>query len=555
METNKIKTTMKYPLLIWLFVSLSFSTAAQEYVEQEILVMLQPTSTWAIFKEQLHLMNRGNRVQQENDDNGNIKIKKIISEGLKIALVQLPKGVDEAEALNRFNQLNSVKFSQLNYRAAYRREPNDEQYSQQWYLRRINASEAWNTTTGGTTVNGDTIAVLIIDEGFDVNHEDLKDNIWVNDAEIPNNNIDEDGNGYIDDVKGWYLSGNTGTHLPAEHGTRVAGIVGGLGNNQIGVAGINWNVKIIPFSIDLADLTAANILEGYNYALNMRTRYNQSNGTDGAFIVATNFSGGFNNTFPSSLPIFCDIYDALGESGMLNITAAPNGVNYDVQSSGDVPTLCSSTYLITVTGVDSFDNRTGSFGSYAVDLAAPAQGIFTTEPINNYGNFRSGTSFAAPQVTGAVALLYSLDNEVFGQAMENEPLKTSRLVRDAILNGVEKLDVLTQSTATGGLLNLDSALNVLSDYYEGWNERFHLVKVYPNPVDNVLTVIYQSPDVGSFDLILFNAVGQNVLYQEIEAIEWGFRRIELDMSGYNSGVYFLMLKNGEQTEITKIIVY
>lgn len=545
---------MKYSILTWLFVSLSIIVSAQEYVEQEVVVMLQSTSTWTKFEQQLLSVNNPNIFQQENNNN-TIEIKKVLSERMKIALLQLPQGFEENEAIFQLNQLSTVRFSQLNYFAEYRQNPNDVLYDKQWYLRRISASEAWNTTTGGTTINGDTIAVFVIDEGFDVLHEDLADNIWTNYAEIPNNGVDDDSNGFVDDIQGWNLSNNSEIHLPAEHGTRVAGVIGGVGNNEVGVTGINWNVKMIPFSIALNDLTDANILQGYDYALNLRLRYNQSNGTDGAFIVATNFSGGFTGKFPSDLPIFCEIYDVLGEAGILSVTSAPNGVNYDVQANGDIPTLCPSSYLITVTGIDSFDIRAGSFGSYSVDLAAPSQGIFTTEPINNYGDFRPGTSFSAPQVAGAVALLYSLDNELFGQAVINEPLRTTRLVRDAILNGVEKLDTLTRWTYTGGILNLDSSLNVLSDYYEGWNERFELVKTYPNPVDKILTVVYQSPKVDMFDLLLFNSTGQKMLSKQVEAIEWGFRSVEIDMSIYSTGLYFLVLKNGQQTEITKIIVY
>lgn len=238
--------------MIWGLVYVSFFALAQDFVEQEIIVMLHPDYTFIDLKRDLGLLEKSLENQYENIGKfDGIVLNEILSNQMKVALLIIPNNTSTINILPKIRQLNSVKTAQLNYIAQYRQDPNDENYNKQWYLRRIQASDAWNTTTGGITINGDTIVVFVIDEGFDILHEDLEENIWINKAETPNNAIDDDLNGYVDDVKGWNLSDTSGLHIPTEHGTRVAGIIGGVGNNNIGISGINWNVKLIPFSIAL----------------------------------------------------------------------------------------------------------------------------------------------------------------------------------------------------------------------------------------------------------------------------------------------------------------
>jgi subtilisin family serine protease len=145
-------------------------------------------------------------------------------------------------------------------------------------------------TTGGLTVQGDTIVVAVIDCGADITHEDL--NFWKNYLEIPGNGIDDDTNGYVDDFDGWNAQSQTGVITSCSHGTHVSGIIGAIGNNTTGVVGVNWNVKIMP--VQPSSTNEALVVAAYTYVYNMRRLYNQTNGAKGAFIVATNSSFGVN---------------------------------------------------------------------------------------------------------------------------------------------------------------------------------------------------------------------------------------------------------------------
>lgn len=355
--------------------------------------------------------------------------------------------------------------------------PNDPDFSRQWpFLNTgqtggtvgedVDMDLAWDLTTGGISTTGDTIVVCIIDDGMDTGHRDFEGNLWKNYGEIPGNGIDDDGNGYVDDFHGW----NTALDRDEisdknEHGTPVAGIVGARGNNNLGVSGINWQVKLMIIAADnlLNTVTEAELLQAYDYVLETRKLYNNSGGQKGAFVVAANTSWGSAGNFPSDAPFWCQLFDELGKVGVLNVAATDNQ-NTNVETQGDLPSLCPSDYLIVVTNVDKFGQKVerAAYGAYSVDLASYGQGVYTTAKGDNYDNF-SGTSFAAPQVAGAIALLYAAPCNNLSLIARSDPASAALLAKSYILNGVVANASLQDITVTGGNLNVYNSIRLLEE--------------------------------------------------------------------------------------------
>ena len=300
-----------------------------------------------------------------------------------------------------------VMMAQNDVPVTYRALPNDPGIAQQWHHAKIQTPQAWDVTTGGRTATGDSIVVCVV-EGANMLHADLVGNRWLNHAEIPGNGIDDDGNGYVDDHRGWNPAGGNDAAYSGSHGTQVAGMIGAKGNNGSGGVGANWNVKIMPVTV--GSLTQANVIASYTYPLVMRRRYNRSGGTQGAFVVATNSSWGIDNGNPASYPLWCAMYDTLGAAGILNCGSTSNSaVNVDVV--GDMPTACSSPFMVSVTATNSNDVRTFSgYGATTIDVGAPGENVYTTSGTTSgstgFGS-TSGTSFAGPLTAGVIALLYS----------------------------------------------------------------------------------------------------------------------------------------------------
>lgn len=380
--------------------------------------------------------------------------------------------INEREVLRYTKAIEGVYNAQYNHLLSYRNTPNDDRFVEQWqYINigdnggiadaDIDADLAWDITTGGITSAGDTIVACIIDGGLDEDHEDFGDNIWINHGEIPNNGIDDDSNGYVDDYRGWDTENdNDNIYTGGSHGTPVAGIVGAQGNNGIGVTGVNWDVKLM---IIRGGGDEAEALAGYAYPYIMRKMYNESDGENGAFVVTTNASWGVNFGQAEDAPLWCNFYDSLGMVGIISCGATINDeVNVDVE--GDLPTSCTSEFLISVSNL----NRSGEkdqfagFGVESIDLGAFSEESFTTALGNNYSEF-GGTSGAAPHVTGAVALAYSVPCDNLTDLYKSDPAGAALYIKESILNGVREVPEFVDLFATSGQLNLFNTLSLINN--------------------------------------------------------------------------------------------
>ncbi len=307
----------------------------------------------------------------------------------------------------------------------------------------IDAPEAWEITTGSRDV-----VIAVIDSGVDYNHPDLVANIWINPREIPGNGIDDDGNGFVDDVRGWNFIEENGNPMDTNgHGTHVAGTIGAVGNNGLGVVGVNWSVSILPLRFLGSDGRGSTLdaIQAVNYATMMKRDY-------GVNIVAMNNSwggGGYSTSLRNAI-------QAAAAQDILFVAAAGNGDSNGVGINNDArPTYPSSYNVWNVIAVAATDRRDqlGSFSNYgatSVHLAAPGVSILSTVPNNGYATY-TGTSMAAPHVSGVIGLLAAAD-----------PNATASQIKSAILNSVDPVASLTGRTVTGGRLNAYQALQALA---------------------------------------------------------------------------------------------
>lgn len=337
--------------------------------------------------------------------------------------------------------------------------PDDPLFSSQWQHPKVQTPEAWNITTGGNAASGEDIVVCIIESANVMGHADLQANHWTNTAEVLDG-TDTDGNGYIDDINGWNVQTNNHNIGTGNHGTSVAGMIGAVGNNGLGVVGANWNVKMMVVA-GHSPITQANVVAAYTYPLQARILWNDTNGEEGAFVVATNASWGLDFANPNNYPIWCNFYDTLGEAGILNCGATTNNGSINVDVQGDMPTACPSEFMVSVASTNTNDIVVSGYGVQTIAVAAPGNQIYTT---NNGGyGFTSGTSFASPFTAGVIALMYSIPCDSFMDLVKSNPQEAAEMVRDALYDGVDETAHLQTRVRTGGRINAKNAIDILMD--------------------------------------------------------------------------------------------
>ena len=488
---------------------------------------------------------------QQNKQWSSFQIKKVrtLSRAFNIHQIQVYHP-DGASAMMLTEHPQVVGF-QRNGKLDFRKAPNDEEYHLQWGLDAIGAEQVWEITTGGATANGDKIVVAILDDGFDIDHQDLADNLWINKAEIDGDSIDNDGNGYIDDIHGWDFNLRSPEFRISQHGQSVAGIIGAKGNNGLGVTGINWDIELMLFPISSID----GVVAAYDYIIQQRQLYNQSKGQEGAFIVATNASFGQNGKFCEDQPVWGGMYDKLGAVGVLTGAGTTNN-NWDVDIVGDMPTTCTSDFILTTLNVtDEGEKYRGSaFGKFSIDVGSPGENSYTTKPYDNYGFF-SSNSAAAPHLTGAIALLYANPSTIFATEALTEPRQTALKVRNAILGGVEQLPDLVDKTVTGGRIHLGRSLEVLLADYAETGEELTITKVFPNPFRGTLNIQYDVQHLEEHQLRIYDILGRLVYEQFFLPNAIGPKQLTINPSIFTEGVYLLQLDDTNQLVNWKITVH
>ena len=380
----------------------------------------------------------------------------VASAGIRGALVSVDPQ-NTAQAIRSLERDGRVAYAEPNF-LLHADAPNDPFMTRLWGLDNfgqtvnwtagapdadIDAREAWSVSTGSPDV-----VVAVVDTGVDFSHPDLAPNIWVNQGEncsgCRTNGVDDDGNGYVDDWRGWdFVNGDNNPTDDQGHGTHVSGTIAAVGDNGIGVAGVTWSTRIMPvkFLSAAGTGTVADAISAILYA-----------SANGATILNNSWGG---DEFSQAL---LDAIEQADASGALFVAAAGNDyTNTDV--TPNYPSGYDAPNVVSVGATDSFDHKAwfSNYGSKSVDLGAPGTSIYSTWPGGSY-RFEDGTSMATPHVAGAAALAKAVFPGASGVGL-----------KALLLRSVDPISALSGTSRTGGRLNVDHAVRC-SGSPEAWIE-------------------------------------------------------------------------------------
>ena len=438
------------------------------------------------------------------------------------------------EAVAQFADSPWIEYIAPNGSLAYDRLPDDAYLDRQWSLINtglpmgtpgadIDAPRAWDLAFDA----GDVL-VAVLDSGVDYTHPDLAANVWINPGEIPGNGLDDDANGYVDDVHGWDFFSNDDDPMDAAgHGTHVAGIVGATTDNGLGVAGVCWSANLMVLKIgDAEGADEASAIAAIEYAVAMGARV--INASWGEYHASQALE---------------DAVRFASDAGLLFIASSGNdGLDTDPHphypSGFDIPAV------VAVAATDPWDELASfsNHGAVSVDLAAPGEDIYGLLP-GSFGRL-SGTSMAAPHVTGTAALLLARD-----------PGLSAIDLKAAILGGVEVLPQLAGLVATGGRLDAHAALAGTATWSAALPpEDRPLLRVGPNPATTELRAAISLPGDGPVRLTLHDVTGRRVAVLLDAPRQAG--RHEIDWRGEDlaAGVYLLRLESAGAVDARKLVI-
>lgn len=420
----------------------------QTYIPNQLIVKLRPDAAADQSFLARYNLNSAEKILGQHVLRGSVKqAAKTI--GIDRLYLAETRGANDLSAvLKALSKDPRVEYAEPNYILRVALVSNDPGFPQLWGLNNtgqtggtvdadIDAPEAWDIIRNSTHVVG------VIDTGIDYTHEDLAANMWTNPEEIPGNGIDDDGNGFIDDVYGWdFINNDNDPFDDHGHGTHVAGTIAAVGDNGVGVVGVNWQVKVaaIKFLSAGGSGTTADAVKAIQYANQM------------GFAITNNSWGG--GGFSQAL---YDAIAAANAAGHLFVAAAGNsGVNADV--SPMYPAAYDLPNIISVAATDHNDLK-ASFSNYgvaSVDLGAPGVNIYSTVPTGSCSlcdpsgyKLLSGTSMASPHVAGALALLKAQFSEL-----------SHRDLIYQMLGNVDEISGFDNLVFSGGRLNIYKALTL-----------------------------------------------------------------------------------------------